>query len=149
MQGVISPVPDSPDQVWVLMREFVERYSPKEQLLEQLGPKVGSGRGKVYTLMRLAEGPLGQSELADVIGVDRPYATVIVNQLEAEGLAERTTDPEDRRRKIVAITAAGRKAVRTAHRVLKTAPPELAALDAKALRQLGALLDRLHADARP
>jgi DNA-binding MarR family transcriptional regulator len=149
MQGVISPVPDSPDQVWVLMREFVERYSPKEQLLEQLGPKVGSGRGKVYTLMRLAEGPLGQSELADVIGVDRPYATVIVNQLEAEGLAERTTDPEDRRRKIVAITAAGRKAVRAAHRVLKTAPPELAALDAKALRQLGALLDRLHADARP
>jgi len=146
---VISPVPDSPDQVWVLMREFVERYSPKEQLLEQLGPKVGSGRGKVYTLMRLAEGPLGQSELADVIGVDRPYATVIVNQLEAEGLAERTTDPEDRRRKIVAITAAGRKAVRAAHRVLKTAPPELAALDAKALRQLGALLDRLHADARP
>lgn len=148
MQSVNSPAPDSPDHVWVLMREFVERYSPKEQLLEQLGPKVGSGRGKVYTLMRLAEGPLGQGEIADVIGVDRPYATVIVNQLEAEGLAERTTDPEDRRRKIVAITPAGRKAVRTAHRVLKTAPPELAALDAKALRQLAALLGRLSADAR-
>ena len=49
MRSVNSPAPDSPDHVWVLMREFVERYSPKEQLLEQLGPKVGSGRGKVYT----------------------------------------------------------------------------------------------------
>lgn len=148
MESVNSPAPDSPDHVWVLMREFVERYSPKEQLLEQLGPKVGSGRGKVYTLMRLAEGALGQGELADVIGVDRPYATVIVNQLESEGLAERTTDPDDRRRKIVAITPAGRKAVRTAHRVLKTAPPELAGLDPKALRQLATLLSRLHADAQ-
>ena len=89
MLDVNSSASHSPDQVWILMREFVERYSPKEQLLVQLGPKVGSGRGKVYTLMRLAEGPLGQGELADVIGVDRPYATVIVNQLESEGLAER------------------------------------------------------------
>jgi len=143
MRSVNSPAPDSPDHVWVLMREFVERYSPKEQLLEQLGPKVGSGRGKVYTLMRLAEGPLGQGELADVIGVDRPYATVIVNQLESEGIAGRATDPDDRRRKIVAITPAGRKAVRTAHRILETAPPELAGLDPKALRQLAALLGRL------
>jgi DNA-binding MarR family transcriptional regulator len=138
-----SSSPHGPDQVWILMREFVERYSPKEQLLAQLGPKVGSGRGKVYTLMRLAEGPLNQSELADVIGVDRPYATVIVNQLEAEGLAERTTDPDDRRRKTVTITAAGRKAVRTAHRILETAPPELARLSPNQLRQLAGLLSRL------
>jgi DNA-binding MarR family transcriptional regulator len=93
--------------------------------------------------MRLAKGPLNQSELADVIGVDRPYATVIVNQLEAEGLAERTTDPDDRRRKTVTITPAGRRAVRTAHRVLETAPPELAQLSPNQLRQLAMLLARL------
>ena len=41
------------------------------------------------------------------IGVDPPYATLIVDTLEERGLVERRPDPADRRRKIVQLTASG------------------------------------------
>ena len=91
----------------------------------------------------LEKEPLTLAEIADVLQVDRPYTTVIVNRLETLGVVTRELDARDRRRKRVALTAAGRAAARTAREVLDTPPAALTRLSPAELRQLGALVGKL------
>jgi DNA-binding MarR family transcriptional regulator len=55
-------------------------------------------------------GPMRLGELARAECIAPPTLTKIVANLEAVGLVERTTDPEDRRSSVVQITRAGRSA---------------------------------------
>jgi DNA-binding MarR family transcriptional regulator len=91
----------------------------------------------------LREGPLTLGRLAQANGVDAPYATLIVDKLEAHGLVERRPHPDDRRRKLVALTAAGHQAIATADAILLRPPPAIRHLPAEDLRQLTGLLTRL------
>jgi DNA-binding MarR family transcriptional regulator len=117
------------------MTALVHGNDPAGELRRALG--LGRGTGRVKTLLSLAPGPLSLAELALVIGADPPYATLIVNELQALGLLSRTPDPRDRRKKSVQLTTAGRQAVRTAQRIIERPPP--------ALRDMpGAELSRLH-----
>jgi len=50
------------------------------------------------------------SELAGQLGLSRGALSARLSPLEADGLITRTTDPHDRRRVHVALTAAGREA---------------------------------------
>jgi DNA-binding MarR family transcriptional regulator len=60
-------------------------------------------------LTRLVEGPAPtQIALAEQMGYDKTRLIAILDQLADEGLIERTPDPEDRRARIVQLTAAGR-----------------------------------------
>jgi DNA-binding MarR family transcriptional regulator len=60
-------------------------------------------------LTHLAEGPAPtQIALAEQMGYDKTRLIVVLDQLADEGLIERTPDPEDRRARIVQLTAAGR-----------------------------------------
>ncbi len=61
-----------------------------------------------------------QQKLAQTLMMDANNCVILLNGLEEEGLIERTRDPEDRRRHIVAITPAGRKALEKAERELET-----------------------------
>ncbi len=83
------------------------------------------------------------SQLAEANGVDAPYATLIVDKLESHGLVERQPHPGDRRRKLVALTAAGHDAIATADAILLRPPPAVSTLPAADLRQLTQLLTRL------
>ncbi|GAB1639896.1 MarR family winged helix-turn-helix transcriptional regulator [Krasilnikovia sp. MM14-A1259] len=139
------PLPETPAEVWALMRELVDRYSPRHQLRAQLGDGLGKGRKKIMVLVQLEAGPLTAGDIAEAHGIDRPYATAIVDQLEADGLAERTADPADRRRKLVALTPKGRTAAAAATQIIQTPPGALAGLSRAELTQLGAILARLSA----
>jgi MarR family 2-MHQ and catechol resistance regulon transcriptional repressor len=57
-------------------------------------------------------GPVRMSEIGRHMGVSRPYMTMLVDRLIADGLVERVPDPEDRRVVNVMITEDGRDAVR-------------------------------------
>jgi DNA-binding MarR family transcriptional regulator len=140
---VSRSVPETPHEVWALLQAFMDAHSTKEKLRERVGQVVGTGRGKVRVLMQLEHQSLSLGDIAAALQVDRPYATVLVNQLEEIGLVERTSNPSDRRRKVVALTAAGRRAMREARDVLTTPPPDLVALDRADLRRLGAVLVKL------
>jgi DNA-binding MarR family transcriptional regulator len=140
---VSRSAPETPHEVWALLQAFMDAHSTKEKLRERVGQVVGTGRGKVRVLMQLEKESLSLGDIAEALQVDRPYATVLVNQLEEIGLVERTAHPGDRRRKVVALTAAGRRAMREATDVLTTPPPELAALDPAELKRLGAVLAKL------
>ncbi|WP_307846346.1 MarR family winged helix-turn-helix transcriptional regulator [Actinospica durhamensis] len=137
---------DPADEAWALMYRFVDAHGRRGELADALGFRLGGGRGKA--LLRLRQGPLTLSQLAQAVGADAPYTTLIVDKLEAHGLVERRPHPEDRRRKLVVLTDAGRHAVATAEAITLRPPPALSSLPARDLEQLTALLGRvLEADA--
>ncbi len=123
------------------MQRFVEAHSRRGELAEALGFRLGGGRGKI--LFQLRGGPATLSQLAAANGVDAPYATLIVDKLEAHGLVERRPHPDDRRRKLVTLTAAGHSAIATADAILLRPPPAIRSLPAAELGQLTRLLTRL------
>lgn len=141
------PSAEPAERAWALMQQFVNAHSRHGDLAEALGFRLGAGRGRV--LFQLRYGPLTLSQLAVANGFDAPYATLVVDKLEAHGLVERRLHPDDRRRKLVRLTAAGHAAIVTADVILRSPPPGLEALGSERLRELSGLLDRLIASDEP
>jgi DNA-binding MarR family transcriptional regulator len=90
----------------------------------------------VRALRRLAAGPLTLRALAESLGTDAPAATVAVNDLERRGLVTRCEHPDDRRAKLVSLTAAGRATLREGKSVPDRAPLSLAALSREDVKTL-------------
>jgi DNA-binding MarR family transcriptional regulator len=123
------------------MSGFVRGHDPADELRRALG--LGRGTGRVKAIISLAAGPLSLAELAQAVGADPPYATIIVNELEALGLLSRTLDARDRRRKLVELTASGRDAARKAQDIIARPPAPLLDLPAADLIRLREILQRL------
>jgi DNA-binding MarR family transcriptional regulator len=133
-------------RVWAAMRALVEGQPTKQRLRDALD--LGRGSGRVKSLIWLTEGPLSLSGLAEAIGVDAPYATLIVDSLEERGLVGRKPDPADRRRKLVTLTPAGRDAVAEVLRIQLEPPPGFCRLSAAELDLLEKLVWRIMAGSR-
>ena len=134
---------DLPAAAWRLMRQFVEANRHSQMLKEQLELGLGAGSGRVKVLFLLREQPMTLAQLADAHGVDRPYATIIVDKLEQLGFVERKPHPSDRRSKVVSLTPAGRDAAALADTIIGEPPAELRALDDGQLTELIGLLSLL------
>jgi DNA-binding MarR family transcriptional regulator len=139
--SVPSDPPDLPATAWQLMKQFVDAHGTRPELRERLGLGAGSGRVKVLFLLR--QQPRTLAQLAEAHGVDRPYATIIVDKLEELGFVERTPHPSDRRSKVVSLTPAGWDAVALADQILGEPPAALRELDRDQLTELVGLLSRL------
>ena len=103
---------------------------------------------KLAALNRLTEAgeslPLGQ--LADRLACVKSNVTQLVDRLEADGLVERTFDPNDRRSRLAVLTDAGRKAYAKGSEIQKQAEQELfAVLTADETTTLHQLLEKLKA----
>lgn len=84
-----------------------------------------------------------QQALGEALCVDANNLVLLLNELEAEGLVERRRDPLDRRRHLVHITAAGRRALDRAERAQERVEAEvLQALDPDERATLRDLLAR-------
>lgn len=129
---------------WSLMGDLVLDNERRREVADALG--MSFGRAKA--LRRLARAPMAMWELASTLGIDKPYATVIVDDLEAQGLVRRRPHPTDRRAKLVEVTRKGRELARRADKILGTPPPGLVALDPEEaealLRILRAVAERPH-----
>jgi DNA-binding MarR family transcriptional regulator len=106
--------------------------------------ELGRGSGRVKTLVSLADGPLSLGDLSEITGVDAPYATLIVNELEARGLVTRTPAVDDRRRKLVSLTRSGQDAVSTARGIINRPPTSLELLSVEQLHKISAALSELN-----
>lgn len=84
--------------------------------------------------------PRPQRDLAKVMNCDPSYVTAMIDDLEQAGYATRQASAEDRRIKVVALTATGVTALQTARDGLFSPPPQLARLPTAQQRSLAKLL---------
>ncbi|WP_242901736.1 MarR family winged helix-turn-helix transcriptional regulator [Actinomadura terrae] len=135
--------PDLAARAWRNLRILLhERGDRRREVVAALGMSFT----RTKALRRLAAGPLTLRELADVLLTDRPYTTLLVDDLVERGLVERTPNHADRRSKIVSITEAGRVLAAEAERILGTPPAELRDLPPEDLAALDRIAARLVAE---
>ena len=91
-----------------------------------------------------------QGAIADALGYDKGQLVGLLDELEERGLIVRQRDQADRRRHVVEMTPAGRKALVRARRLSARLEDEfLASLDEQERAQLHALLVRLAGEHLP
>jgi DNA-binding MarR family transcriptional regulator len=73
----------------------------------------------------LKHGGVTQHELGDAMLMDDNTVVLLLNELEAAGFSVRRRDPGDRRRHIVEITPAGRRAIERAEKAQEGIEDEL------------------------
>lgn len=111
--------------------------------------EVGLTAGPVRVLRALLDGgPQSMRLLADRLGCDKSYVTVLVKPLIASGFATLEQDPSDGRVKIVTPTEVGDHVARRAREVFETPPAALRNLDEGVLLQIQSLLPTADASAR-
>jgi MarR family transcriptional regulator, transcriptional regulator for hemolysin len=59
-----------------------------------------------------------QTEIAQMVGLDKTTMVVTLDQLEADGLAKRVPSSEDRRARVVAVTKAGERKLAEAEKIV-------------------------------
>lgn len=92
----------------------------------------------------LHRGPLSAGELAEKILKSAGNLTLVLSNLERDGLVSRERDREDRRRWIVSLTSAGRKRVTTLFpRVASAITAEFSRLSRAEQAMLGELCKKL------
>jgi DNA-binding MarR family transcriptional regulator len=127
---------DSAREAWLLISDLVFGNNRRRDVAEATGMSFGRSRA----LRRLARKPMTMRELADALGIEAPNATVLIADLEAQGLVQRRPHPTDGRAKIVEATRKGKAVARKADEILATPPPELSRLSADDLETLLRLL---------
>ncbi|MCK2215986.1 MarR family transcriptional regulator [Actinomadura sp. ATCC 31491] len=129
-------------RVWAAMRVLVlEEEDRRKEVADTLGISFSRARA----LRRLLPGPLTMRELTARLSTEKPYTTLVVDDLEERGYVRRTVHPDDRRSKIVTLTDAGRAAAERADRILARPPRRLAALAPDDLAALDRILTGLFA----
>jgi DNA-binding MarR family transcriptional regulator len=126
-------------EAWLLMSDLVLDHQRRRDVSEATGLSFSRAR----TVRRVARKPLSMGQLAEALGIDRPNATVVVDNLEAQGLVRRTPHPTDRRAKVVEATRKGRTLARRADEILATPPAALRELDADDVAALQRILAKI------
>jgi len=93
-------------------------------------------------LRRLSE-PVSMREVADTMGCDASYVTMLTDGLEAQGLVDWVPDARDRRIKQLVLTAKGRRVRRSLTGKVLATSPALVPLDEAVRAQFLELLRRL------
>jgi len=100
--------------------------------------------GVLKTLIHLSpDAAIPMREIAQHFGVDSSYVTTLVDDLEANGLAERRPHPTDRRIKTIVLTPKGIEARQQIEQLMYEPPKCFAALTPTEQAQLLRLLRKL------
>jgi DNA-binding MarR family transcriptional regulator len=137
----MSEDPATAREVWLLMSDLVLDNERRREVADALGMSFGRAR----TVRRLARRPMSMGELAAALGIEAPNATVVVADLESQGLVRRRPHPTDGRAKLVEATRKGKELARRADAILATPPPALGELSAEDLDALRGILRRVAA----
>lgn len=136
---------DSQTPTEALVREIYEIGPMKRDMWRRAGFDLAQ-RIAVLALVR-RRGPLRVSDVAEDLHVDISVASRHLAALEEEGRVERASDPADGRSRLLAVTAAGEKALAGAHgRMVEAFAPSVEGWSDEDLGLLVGLLRRLRAD---
>jgi DNA-binding MarR family transcriptional regulator len=131
---------DVSTRVWHGMRTLVlDRYDRRKEVCEALD--MSFIRAKA--LRRLASAPMTMRQLAAELSTDAPYTTIVVDDLVRRGMVVRDVHPEDRRQKVVTVTADGANAAALAEAILGEPPPPFRDLDPADLAALDRIITSL------
>ncbi|KJK57251.1 hypothetical protein UK12_17660 [Saccharothrix sp. ST-888] len=119
----------------------------QENRRSEVEEALGMSFFRVKALRRLLTGPLTMRELTASLSTDKPYTTLVVDELERRGFVERNVHPDDRRSKIVTLTAAGTAAAEQAEHILSRPPHTLLALGPEDLAALDRVMAKLRSPA--
>jgi DNA-binding MarR family transcriptional regulator len=126
-------------RVWRAMSGIVLDHDRKVAVSGALG----LSWTRVLALRQLATEPLTLRALAERLTADPPYVTLMVDDLEQRRLVRRMPHPEDRRAKLVQLTATGRAAATRAEAILDEPPAGLRELPGEDLATLLGVFERL------
>src|SRR3954447_3558593 len=120
----IAELPDCPECLggnlaWLLGQAHYALLSEVNAAFAPLGI---SSRG-YHVLAAALTAEHTQSELADLVGLDKTTMVVTVDELEAAGLAERRPSETDRRARVIVVTKAGESKVTEGREVIKAIQP--------------------------
>jgi DNA-binding MarR family transcriptional regulator len=93
--------------------------------------------------LRCCEGRADQRELCCSFGVTPPTLSVLIDSAEERGWIRRTPHPDDRRRRLIELTAAGARQIASLPHLSREVDSAMTAgFSDRELERLGALLDR-------
>jgi MarR family transcriptional regulator for hemolysin len=98
---------------WLLTRLYVGAVDAR------LGHLPISRHFYVLTVIAEADGRVTQKELAEMVWTDKASMVRIIDHLCSNGMAERITDPDDRRAYRIRVTDEGKKAVKEIRKVFE------------------------------
>lgn len=129
------------EQVGFLLRVAMQRHTSifTARMVEALTQTQFAALAKLYEV-----GPCSQNHLGRLIYLDAATIKGVVDRLGARGFITALADPNDRRRRAVALTDRGRKATEAAMLVaVEITAATLAPLTADEQRQVARLLKKL------
>jgi DNA-binding MarR family transcriptional regulator len=114
----------------------------QQDLRQAVSDATGVSFSRARVLRRLLGGPAKMSDLAARLGTDKPYLTIMIEDLVQRGLVTRMVAPDDRRVKVVALTNTGREVAAEAERIVSEPAPGLYQLNPQELATLVRLLEK-------
>jgi DNA-binding MarR family transcriptional regulator len=111
-QAEDGPAPELTGRLGYLLKHAQLRLA--ELTAEALAPYGITGRELAVLLVLAGREPLSQQQAAGRLGIDRTSMVAFLDTLEGKGLVARHPDANDRRRNVVALTAAGHDTLRRA-----------------------------------
>lgn len=134
-----------PARLWQLPTWLISHVSTDSYrvVVDALGSP--AGRTDYAVLAGLEEfGAMSQAALGRRLGIDRSDIVAVLNRLQADAHVGRAQDQTDRRRNVIQITPAGRRALRRLDGLVNDAQQTLLApLSATEQQELVTLLQRL------
>jgi len=103
-----GPRLDALDRALLEVRRLVNRPGYRKRLLGPLGRRVELSTVRVLHAVDQADRAPSIGDVAATLAIDPSTASRLVDQRVAEGLLERSPDPDDRRRAVLSITGPGR-----------------------------------------
>src|SRR3954471_20112417 len=128
---------DAARETWLLMSDLVLNNMRRRAVSEALDMSFGRTRA----IRRLARRPMSMREFATAMDIDPPNATVLVADLEAQGIVQRRPHPTDGRAKLVEATRKGKDLAAKADAILATPPEALTTLRQEDLETLRRILE--------
>ena len=128
---------DPAQRAWSAMCDLVLDNERRREVSDALGMSFG----RIKAIRRIARSPMSMGDLAATLGIDAPYATLVVDELERQGLVERRPHPTDRRMKLVAATARGAAVAAEAEEIMGRPPHGLATLPGPQLEAVAQILE--------
>ncbi|MEV5571354.1 MarR family transcriptional regulator [Spirillospora sp. NPDC052269] len=128
---------------WKKMHELLVMHGDRRRRATEA---LGMSFFRIKALRRVVRGPVALRDLASELLTDRPYTTLVVDDLTERGLVERIPNPSDRRSKLVRATEAGLAAAAEAEHILGTPPAAMYDLPPDDLAALDRIIGRILAE---